>query len=63
MTPKFLVGAGLRSYARVPSADRPRTTVVFQRNVASAMAAAGSAEADDHRVPQRIKDRQTERYR
>ena len=63
MDPRLLVDAGLWSGVRIPSAERPRTTAAFQRGVACALATAVAAEAQDQRVSQRIKDRQTERYR
>lgn len=63
MNPRYLVGAGLRSGVRAPLADRPRSTAAFQRDATCAMATAIAAEAQDQRVSQRIKDRQTERFR
>ena len=63
MNPRYLVGAGLRSGARAPRADRPRSTAAFQRGAACAMATAVAAEAQDQRVSQRIKNRDTERFR
>ena len=63
MNPRFLVGAGLRSGVRTLSADRPHTIAAFQNGAACALPTAVSAEAQDQRVSQRIKDRQTERYR
>ena len=63
MNPRFLVGAGLRSGVRAPSADRPHAIAAFQHDAACALATAVAAEAQDQRVSQRIKDRHTERYR
>ena len=63
MNPRYLVGAGLRPGVRAPLADRPRSTAAFQRGAVCAMATAIAAEVQDQRVSQRIKDRETERFR
>ncbi len=63
MNPRFLAGVGLRSSVPPPLATTPSTAVAFQCSATCAMVTAVAAEAQDQRVSQRIKDRQTERFR
>lgn len=63
MNPRFLAGVGLRSSVPAPLTDMPGTAVAFQRSATCAMVTAVAAETQDQRVSQRIKDRQTERFR
>ncbi|MCP8889715.1 hypothetical protein [Sphingomonas faeni] len=67
MQPRFLAGAGSRSRAHAsPASPRPATALArrpAQHTAVCARATAIAAEAEDQRVTQRIKGRQTERFR
>jgi len=63
MNPRFLVGVGLRSSVHTTIAATPSETNAVPRMAALSMATAVAAEAQDQRIPRRIKDRLAERFR